>query len=131
MGHHSMTVQETYVTKEAGKFVSELRYEDLPPEALRIGKRCILDGLGLILAGSCLRCTGIVRNYCQRIAQGEESTILGKEPMKAPAALAALVNGTAGHAMDWDDTQLPVTADRIYGLLTHPTIPHFTHLSAQ
>ena len=25
--------------------------------------------------------------------------------------------------MDWDDTQLSTTADRIFGLLTHPTIP--------
>jgi len=28
--------------------------------------------------------------------------------------------------MDWDDTQLSVTPDRIYGLLTHPTIPPLT-----
>ena len=25
--------------------------------------------------------------------------------------------------MDWDDTQLSTTADRIFGLLTHPTVP--------
>jgi 2-methylcitrate dehydratase PrpD len=37
--------------------------------------------------------------------------------------LAALVNGTSGHALDWDDTQLATSPDRIFGLLTHPTIP--------
>ncbi len=36
---------------------------------------------------------------------------------------AALANGTAGHADDFDDTQLAQTPDRIYGLLTHPTVP--------
>ncbi len=36
---------------------------------------------------------------------------------------AALVNGTSGHALDWDDTQLATSADRIFGLLTHPTMP--------
>ena len=46
--------------------------------------------------------------------------------MQVPAQLAALANGTAGHAMDWDDTQLSTTPDRIYGLLTHPTIPPLT-----
>ena len=38
----------------------------------------------------------------------------------APAALAALANGASGHAMDYDDTQLSTTPDRIFGLLTHP-----------
>lgn len=35
----------------------------------------------------------------------------------------ALVNGTSGHADDYDDTQLASSQDRIYGLLTHPTVP--------
>ena len=43
-----------------------------------------------------------------------------REPFKTGAASAALVNGTAGHALDWDDTQLATSADRIFGLLTHP-----------
>jgi 2-methylcitrate dehydratase PrpD len=52
-----------------------------------------------------------------------ESTVLGPAPFKTGAAAAALVNGTSGHALDWDDTQLATSADRIFGLLTHPTIP--------
>jgi 2-methylcitrate dehydratase PrpD len=121
-----MNSQETYVTREAGEFVSKLQYEDLPSEALRIGKRCVLDGLGVILAGSSQECTEIVRKYSQAIGQAKESTIFGKQPVKASCALAALVNGTAGHALDWDDTQVSVAPDRIYGLLTHPTIPTLT-----
>jgi 2-methylcitrate dehydratase PrpD len=121
-----MNSQETYVTREAGEFVSKLQFEDLPSEALRIGKRCVLDGLGVILAGSSQECAEIVRKYSQAIGQAKESTIFGKQPVKAPAALAVLVNGTAGHAMDWDDTQVSVAPDRMYGLLTHPTIPPLT-----
>jgi 2-methylcitrate dehydratase PrpD len=121
-----MNGQVTQITKEACEFVFELRYEVLPAEALKIGKRCILDGLGLILAGSSQECTNIVRRHSQAIGQAKESTIFGKQPVKAPAALAALVNGTAGHAMDWDDTQVSVAPDRMYGLLTHPTIPPLT-----
>jgi len=34
-----------------------------------------------------------------------------------------LVNGVSGHADDFDDTQLSTSSDRIYGLLTHPTVP--------
>jgi len=41
----------------------------------------------------------------------------------APAPRAALANGTAGHAMDYDDTQLSTSKEGVYGLLTHPTVP--------
>ena len=40
--------------------------------------------------------------------------------------MAARVLGTAGHAHDWDDSQVSVDPDHIYGLLTHPTIPPLT-----
>src|SRR5262249_49834977 len=43
--------------------------------------------------------------------------------MKVPARFAAMANGTFIHADDYDDTQLSVAPDRIYGLLTHPTVP--------
>jgi 2-methylcitrate dehydratase PrpD len=37
--------------------------------------------------------------------------------------MAARVLGTAGHAHDWDDSQVSVDPAHVYGLLTHPTIP--------
>ena len=43
--------------------------------------------------------------------------------MKLPPRFAAFLNGLAIHADDYDDTQLSVAKDRIYGLLTHPTVP--------
>ena len=43
-----------------------------------------------------------------------------------PAPLAARVWGTAGHAHDWDDTQVSQDPAHVYGLLTHPTIPPLT-----
>ena len=45
---------------------------------------------------------------------------------RVPAAMAARVLGTAGHAHDWDDSQVSVDPAHIYGLLTHPTIPPLT-----
>ncbi len=121
-----MDEANTQMTGEVAEFVQQLRFEDLPPEALRIGKRCMLDGLGLIVAGSFQECTKIARSHVMALGSVEEATLLGKNPVKVTAPSAALVNGTAGHAMDWDDTQLSVTPDRIYGLLTHPTIPPLT-----
>jgi 2-methylcitrate dehydratase PrpD len=104
-------------------FVSRVHWEDFPAEAVVIAKRCIVDGLGVMLAGSTQDAGRILRNYVRDIDARSDSTAFGPEVFRTGAASAALVNGTSGHALDWDDTQLATTADRIFGLLTHPTIP--------
>ena len=43
--------------------------------------------------------------------------------MKVAPRFAAFANGVGMHADDYDDTQLAVAKDRVYGLLTHPTAP--------
>jgi 2-methylcitrate dehydratase PrpD len=43
--------------------------------------------------------------------------------IKTAARFAAFANGVGIHADDYDDTQLAVAKDRVYGLLTHPTAP--------
>ena len=49
------------------------------------------------------------------------STVIGS-PLKTAPRFAAFVNGVSVHADDYDDTQLAVAKDRVYGLLTHPTV---------
>jgi len=119
-------MQETRVTEEAARFVADLTYTALPQEAVRIGKRCVLDGLGLILAGSFEKCTRIALQFSSGVSQPGKASVLGADPARLTAPFAALINGTAGHAMDWDDSQLSISPGRIYGLLTHPTIPPLT-----
>jgi 2-methylcitrate dehydratase PrpD len=48
--------------------------------------------------------------------------VLGSK-LRVSAATAALANGISGHAQDFDDTQLSVSPEHVYGLLTHPTTP--------
>lgn len=104
-------------------FINSARLEDFPTEALIIGKRCIIDGLGVMLAGSVQPAAEIVTDYTTTVGASAEATAFGRAPFRTGAAHAALVNATAGHALDWDDTQLATSADRIFGLLTHPTVP--------
>jgi 2-methylcitrate dehydratase PrpD len=104
-------------------FVGAARFEALPPEAIAIGKRCIIDGLGVLLAGATQDAGRILHEHVRGSDPRTEATVLGPRPYKTGAASAALVNGTSGHALDWDDTQLATSADRIFGLLTHPTMP--------
>ena len=94
-----------------------------PHDVTEMGKRCLIDGFGVVLGGSTVRASAIVREYVKAATDKPEASVLGPEPIGASAALAALANGASGHAMDWDDTQLSTTPDRTYGLLTHPTVP--------
>jgi len=110
-------------TDAVARFIVNTDLRTIPAAAIEQAKRCLVDGFGVILAGSTVRGTEIVRGYVKRATGKKESTVLGAGSFMAPASFAALVNGASGHAMDFDDTQLSTTPDRTYGLLTHPTVP--------
>ena len=76
-----------------------------------------------MLAGSTQEVGRILLAHVARSDTRDHATVFGPAPRRAGASSAALVNGTSGHALDWDDTQLATSADRIFGLLTHPTMP--------
>jgi len=111
------------LTDYVGKFVSQTKYEDIPGEVLELGKKSILDGLGLALAGSNAHTGALCRQYLEKsgIYDGK-STIIGSARKTSPR-FAAFVNGVSIHADDFDDTQLSAAKDRVYGLLVHPTVP--------
>ena len=113
----------TTATGAVVDFIQSARFADLPGEAIAIAKRCIVDGLGVMLAGSTQDAGRILYDHVQGSDPRTDATVFGPRPFKTGAAAAALVNGTSGHALDWDDTQLATSADRIFGLLTHPTVP--------
>lgn len=111
------------LTKYAGKFVVETRYEDLPAEIIELGKKSILDGLGLALAGSRAETGPICRRYLKQLGVcGGKSCVIGSG-LKTSPRFAAWTNGVSIHADDFDDTQLSSAKDRVYGLLVHPTVP--------
>ncbi|WP_306145991.1 MmgE/PrpD family protein [Roseibium sp. MMSF_3412] len=117
--------EDTAVTAAAAEFVETVCYEDLPEEALRIGTRCVLDGLGLFVAGSDHEMVDILRAEAAETGGRPDARLLGHSE-HVPAAMAARVLGTSGHAHDWDDSQVSTDPAHIYGLLTHPTIPPLT-----
>ncbi len=112
----------TGLTHEIAAFIVGTLYEDLPPESVRLAKRCLIDGTGVILAGSTDQASVIMRQYLESVGGKPESAVLGSK-LRVSAAAAALANGISGHVDDFDDTQLSASPERIYGLLTHPTTP--------
>jgi len=64
----------------------------------------------------------IARQYVQSFGTSDAKASVIGTGMKSHPRFAAFVNGVSIHADDFDDTQLAAAKDRIYGLLTHPTV---------
>jgi len=111
------------LTRYVSEFIVRTRYEDVPAEVVALGKKSILDGLGLALAGSVSTLSPILQQYLRDLGPcAGRSSVIGTSLRLVPR-FAAFANGVFIHADDYDDTQLAVAADRVYGLLTHPTVP--------
>ena len=111
------------ITNEAVNFYTTCNIDNFNADIIHMSKRCFMDGLAVIIAGTEQPALKIMEDMLTRLDYPHESRLLGKGNISLPVELAARWNGLAGHAMDWDDTQLSKGAGRLYGLLTHPTIP--------
>ncbi len=114
---------EKSLTKEASDFAYKLKYEHLTNNALNITRRCILDGISVMIGGTEQDALDVMYRYIKSTDGSPQSRLIGVKDKKYPAHLSALWHGLAGHAMDWDDTQVSYGPGRMYGLLTHPTVP--------
>ena len=117
-----MTTLTGAVTEETARFIVETTYDSLPGALRAEALRCILDGVGVMLAGVSEDCTRIIHRYVGSLGVNGTARVPGVA-VSYPAEFAALASGVSGHAHDFDDTQLASTPDRVYGLLTHPTVP--------
>ncbi|MGH6861381.1 MAG: MmgE/PrpD family protein [Phyllobacterium sp.] len=111
------------LTKYVAEFVVGTRFDDLSSQVVELGKKSILDGFGLALSGSVAKSGELVRRHIDDLGLASgTATVIGGGRKVAPR-FAAFANGVGIHADDYDDTQLAVAKDRVYGLLTHPTAP--------
>lgn len=91
------------VTRKLARHAATLRYEMLPPALVDMIKQCVLDTLGVSIGASTLAPEArILVDYAKEQGGKPEATLLGFGG-KAPAASAALVNGSLGHMLDYDD----------------------------
>jgi 2-methylcitrate dehydratase PrpD len=91
------------LTRDLGKFISALRYEDIPQDALPFIHTGFTDCVGVMLAGAKEEAPQYLRKVLA--PQGGESNLLFGEG-RAGAPDAAWINGTAAHALDYDDVAL-------------------------
>jgi len=88
-------------TEQVAEFTVGTTYERIPPKALDLAKQVILDSVGVALAGS----REAPSQICARLARDEGG--LGKAALfghglKSSPLMAALVNGTSSHVLDYD-----------------------------
>ncbi|MGH3203983.1 MAG: MmgE/PrpD family protein [Streptosporangiaceae bacterium] len=113
------------VTAEAATFASRTRAADIPSDVAAAAKRSVVDGFGLAVAGLRSAPGSLATRYAAEFAPavGGGTARQPRTRTRLPARFAAFAAGVCIHADDFDDTQLAVSADRVYGLLTHPTAP--------
>jgi 2-methylcitrate dehydratase PrpD len=111
---------DSKISDEAVNFI--LSRKAMPQDVKAKALDHIVDGFAVMLAGSRTECVRKVAGFVKGKGGNPQSTAIGLG-FKAPIPDAALINGTSGHADDYDDTQLSTAPDRLYGLMTHPTVP--------
>ena len=117
-----MISSDKSLTLEVAEYASSVSGESIPPNVVSRAKEALVDGMGVMLAGCNSECAHTLGRYIQELGVSGRASVLGRG-MTLPAQYAALANGTSGHALDYDDTQISSVPDRVYGLLTHPTVP--------
>ncbi len=91
------------LTLDLGKFVSGLRYEQIPSDALPVIHTGFTDCIGVMIAGRNEPPPTILKSVLAT-SQGEATLLFGHDRAAAPDA--AWINGTAAHVLDFDDVAL-------------------------
>lgn len=101
------------VTAEIAKRAASLAWRDLPDDLVERTKQCLLDWFAVTVAGAQEDLTDIlIRETLEDGAKGP-ATLVGRSETVLPSA-AALINGSASHALDYDDVN--------FSMGGHPTV---------
>jgi 2-methylcitrate dehydratase PrpD len=111
--HRTASEATLSITNRLASALRDCRFETLPAPVVALSKHCLLDWLGVTLAGSREPAAAIVRAEAQ--ANGAGSCALIGTATKVSPFWAALANGTASHALDFDDV--------VAAMAGHPTVP--------
>ena len=101
------------LTRALTSYSSSLRFDDIPDDVRTVVKHCVLDWLGVTVAGSREDAGRIVREEALEQGGAPQATLIG-DGSRTSVGQAALVNGTTSHALDYDDVH--------FAFLGHPTV---------
>ena len=101
-------------TREVIDRARSIRLDALPASSVVRAKHCLLDWFGVTIGGGSHPATRILRETLLEESARPDATVVGSRQRASPF-VAALINGTAGHVLDFDDG-FPLVR-------THPTVP--------
>ncbi len=95
----------TNLTQMLARKSAALQYGDLPRDAHELARQCILDYFGVALAGAGDELVRLLLDELAEAGGATQASVIGHQT-RLPALSAALVNGVAGHALDYDDVNM-------------------------
>lgn len=104
---------EPKVTEALAEFAATLTFDRIPAEARTVARHCLMDMVGVAMAGKSEPLSQILHAQVEDEGGAPHATLIGWQD-KSSASQAALYNGSAAHALDYDD---------VLGIFTgHPTV---------
>jgi 2-methylcitrate dehydratase PrpD len=99
--------REWPITKRLAQRIAAFDSKDLTPRALKAARTAIIDTVGVTIAGSAEACVQILLDTPGIADAPGACTVFGTN-VRTSALDAALLNGTASHALDYDDFSQPM-----------------------
>jgi 2-methylcitrate dehydratase len=90
------------ISKQMAEFALNLRYEQIPPEAIKEAKRFLLDSMGCALAAVQNEDMQAIYRFTEKLGGTPEATVIGNG-LRTNAANAALMNCLLTRAIDYND----------------------------
>lgn len=100
-------------TEALARRIAEIECDALPPQALAVARQCVLDWIAVTLRATDDALVRMLRDETFEQGGHPQATLVGRGE-RVSARQAALVNGAASHALDYDDVNVRMTG--------HPTV---------
>jgi 2-methylcitrate dehydratase PrpD len=95
-------------TEQLAEFAAGVRYQDIPRAVLANAELAIMDSVATVYAGLGETSVALVTRAALREGAAGPATVIGSA-RKTSASAAALANGAAAHALDYDSISLTVS----------------------
>jgi 2-methylcitrate dehydratase PrpD len=96
---------EASLTAALANKAAALAFDDLSAAARELARQCVLDYLGVALAGADDQLVRLLLDEMAEAGGAPQASVIG-HAARLPALSAALVNGSAAHALDYDDVNM-------------------------
>jgi 2-methylcitrate dehydratase PrpD len=95
----------TNLTRMLAEKAAALGYDELSASARELARQCVLDYFGVALAGAGDELVRALLDETTEAGGSPQASLIGHQA-RLPALSAALVNGAAAHALDYDDVNM-------------------------